>query len=211
VSRLHARVSLVNGMVVVEDLQSTNGTFVDAARITGAAILKEGNTVRLGGQVIKYERRSRQDVKKAEELERDIQKATNYVSSLLPPPIDSGRVLAQWRFVPSVGLGGDAFGYYWLDATTFVFYLVDVSGHGVGSAMHSVSVLNVLRQRALPNVDFKNPGAVLCALNNAFQMDNYNGMRLTTWYGVYNAGDRTLTYGAAAQHPAYLVRSEGGT
>src|SRR5262249_27716214 len=208
VSRLHARVSLVNGMVVVEDLQSTNGTFVDAARITGAAILKEGNTVRLGGQVIKYERRSRQDVKKAEELERDIQKATNYVSSLLPPPIDSGRVLAQWRFVPSVGLGGDAFGYYWLDADTFVFYLVDVSGHGVGSAMHSVSVLNVLRQRALPNGNFLNPPAVLASLNARFQMDSHNGLYFTMWYGVYRATDRVLTYGSAGHGPAFLVTSD---
>src|SRR5205807_290340 len=129
-----------------------NGTFVDAARINGATILKDGSTLRLGGQVIKYERRSKSDIKKAEELERDIRKATDYVSSLLPPPMAEGSVRAQWRFVPSAQLGGDAFGYYWLDARTFVFYLVDVSGHGAGAAMHSVTVLNVLRQRALPHV-----------------------------------------------------------
>jgi len=33
--------------------------------------------------------------------------------------------------------------------------------HGAGSAMHSVSVLNVLRQRALPGVGFRNPAQVL--------------------------------------------------
>jgi serine phosphatase RsbU (regulator of sigma subunit) len=208
VSRLHARVSLVNGMVVVEDLQSTNGTFVDAARIQGAAILKEGNTVRLGGQVIKYERRSRQDVKKAEEMDRDIKKASDYVSSLLPAPIGAGPVQAQWRFVPSVGLGGDAFGYYWLDPTTFVFYLVDVSGHGVGAAMHSVTVLNVLRQRALPNVDFTNPPEVLASLNARFPMDSHNGLYFTMWYGVYRTTDRVLTYGSAGHGPAFLVPSD---
>ena len=210
VSRLHLRVSLLNGKVVAEDNNSTNGTFVDGERITGAVALKEGSVIRVGGQVIKYERRSQQDVKKAEELERDIRKATSYVLSLLPAPITSGAVLADWRFVPSTQLGGDAFGYYWLDPGTFVFYLVDVSGHGVGAAMHSVSVLNVLRQRALPNVDFKNPAEVLSSLNARFQMDSHNGLYFTMWYGVYHAGDRTLAYGSAGHHAAYLVPSGKG-
>ena len=205
VSRLHARVSLVNGSVVVEDLQSTNGTFVDASRVTGAAILKEGCTVRLGGQVIKYERRSRQDVKKAEELDRDIRKASDYVLSLLPPPLGSGPVRAEWRFVPSAQLGGDAFGYYWLDPATFVFYLVDVSGHGVGAAMHSVTVLNVLRQRALPLVDFTKPPEVLASLNARFPMDSHNGLYFTMWYGVYRTDSRVLAYGSAGHGPAFLV------
>src|SRR5262245_65507316 len=50
VSRQHARVSVVNGAVVVEDLNSTNGTFVDEERISGAVTLKEGGRIRLGGQ-----------------------------------------------------------------------------------------------------------------------------------------------------------------
>jgi serine phosphatase RsbU (regulator of sigma subunit) len=114
-------------------------------------------------------------------------------------------VQAEWRFIPSAQLGGDAFGYYWLDPTTFVFYLVDVSGHGAGSAMHSVTVLNVLRQRALPDVDFRNPADVLSSLNDRFQMESHNGMYFTMWYGVYHVDDRTLTYGSAGHHPAYLV------
>jgi serine phosphatase RsbU (regulator of sigma subunit) len=205
VSRSHARVALVNGAVIVEDLGSTNGTFVDSARVSGAAILKDGSMLRLGGQVIKYERRSKSDVKKAEELERDIKKATDYVSSLLPSPVAAGPVRATWRFVPSAQLGGDAFGYHWLDPGTFVFYLVDVSGHGVGAAMHSVTVLNVLRQRALPNVDFKNPPEVLASLNSRFQMDVHNGLYFTMWYGVYRTADRALRYGTAGHGPAFLV------
>jgi phosphoserine phosphatase RsbU/P len=208
VSRQHARVSLINGAVVVEDLNSTNGTFVDDERITGAVTLKEGARIRLGGQLLKYERRSRADVKKAEELDRDIRKASQYVLSLLPAPIDQGPVRTAWRFVPSAQLGGDAFGYYWLDPNTFVFYLMDVSGHGVGSAMHSVSVLNVLRQRALPNVDFKNPAAVLASLNARFPTYDHNGLYFTMWYGVYDIGTRLLSYGTAGHGPAILVPAE---
>ena len=144
-------------------------------------------------------------MKKAQELDRDIRKANDYVLSLLPPPIASGPVRAQWRFVPSAQLGGDAFGYYWLEPNTFVLYLVDVSGHGVGSAMHSVSVLNVLRQRALPNVDFKNPAEVLASLNDRFPAQEHNRLYFTMWYGVYNTDTRMLSYGTAGHGPAILV------
>jgi serine phosphatase RsbU (regulator of sigma subunit) len=208
VSRQHARISVLNGAVVVEDLNSTNGTFVDDERISGAVTLKEGARIRLGGQLFKYERRSRADVKKSEELDKDIRKATQYVHSLLPSPIDNGPVRTAWRFVPSAQLGGDAFGYYWLDPNTFVFYLMDVSGHGVGSAMHSVSVLNVLRQRALPNVDFKNPAEVLASLNARFPTYDHNGLYFTMWYGVYDITTRMLSYGTAGHGPAILVPAD---
>ena len=208
VSRVHAMVSVVNGRAVVEDLKSTNGTFVDATRVASRVTLREGNIVRMGAHALRYERRRRKDVQKAKEMDRELLKARKYVQSLLQPPIQSGPVLAEWSFVPSSQLGGDAFGYYWLDQTTFVFYLLDVSGHGVGSAMHSVTVLNVLRQRALPNVDFRNPSEVLANLNDMFQMETHNGLMLTMWYGVYRIDDRVLTYGSAGHHPAYLVSAD---
>ena len=204
-SRRHARVSLVNDEAVVEDLGSSNGTFIDGERVTGLSKLREGCVLRIGSQCFRYERRSRRDVERAEDLDRDLLRASNYVFSLLPAPLATAPVLVEWRFVPSAQLGGDAFGYDWLDPDTFVFYLIDVSGHGVGSAMHSVTVLNVLRQRALPHVDFTNPAEVLSSLNDRFQMDSHNGMFFTMWYGVYHTSDRTLTYGSAGHHPAYLV------
>ena len=162
----------------------------------------------MGGQLLTYERRSRRDIDRAEELERDLRRASNYVLSILPEPINSGAVRVDWRFVPSTQLGGDAFGYFWLDPRTFAFYLLDVSGHGAGSAMHSVTVLNVLRQRALPDVDFRNPVDVLTSLNARFQMESHGGLFFTMWYGVYDTIDRTLKYGSAGHHPAYLVPSD---
>jgi serine phosphatase RsbU (regulator of sigma subunit) len=204
-SRRHARISLVADEAIVEDLGSTNGTFIEGKRIAGRAVLGQGQVLRLGSQIFHYERRNRRDVERAEELDRDLLRASNYVLSLLPAGITTGAVRAEWRFVPSAQLGGDAFGYYWLDPDTFVFYLIDVSGHGAGSAMHSVTVLNVLRQRALPHVDFADPASVLASLNARFQMDDHNGLFFTMWYGVYRVSSRTLVCGSAGHHPAYLV------
>ena len=204
-SRVHARVTLSNGKVTAEDMGSTNGTFVDGKRVTSPVTLREGSVLRVGGQQLVYERRSRAEVKRAKELDRDLRKARGYVEALLPAPLDAGAVRTDWRFVPSAQLGGDGFGYDWLDPGTFVFYLLDVSGHGVGAAMHTVTVLNVLRQRALPDVDFTDPAQVLSSLNTRFDMEMHDGMYFTIWYGVYRTSDRTLAYTAAGHHPAFRV------
>jgi phosphoserine phosphatase RsbU/P len=209
-SRRHARVFLVNEEPFVQDLGSTNGTFIDGKQLSEPSKLDEGQLLRIGGHYFRYERRSRRDVEREEELARDLRRASAYVSSLLPAPLTTGPVLAEWRFVPSTQLGGDAFGYHWLDPGTFVFYLIDVSGHGVGSAMHSVTVLNVLRQRGLLQVDPTDPASVLASLNARFQMESHNGLFFTMWYGVYRPSDRTLVCGAAGHHAAYLVAPDKG-
>ncbi len=48
VSRMHARISVRDDSVVVEDLHSTNGVYVNAARITHSALLREGDRLLLG-------------------------------------------------------------------------------------------------------------------------------------------------------------------
>jgi serine phosphatase RsbU (regulator of sigma subunit) len=211
VSRIHARVSLVDGSVVAEDLGSTNGTFIDSERITTPVMLREGSVIQVGQQMLKYERRSQRDVARLQALDRDLHKASNYLFSMLPAPVETGPVLAEWNLVPSTQLGGDALGYYWVDPDTFAFYLMDVSGHGVGAAMHSVAVINMLRQRALANVDFGDPAEVLANLNTRFQMQSHGDMYFTMWYGVYRPSDRTLRYASAGHHPAYLVPSDRGS
>ena len=48
VSRRHARILIKNDAATLEDLGSTNGTFVDGKRITGAVPLADGMTVTFG-------------------------------------------------------------------------------------------------------------------------------------------------------------------
>jgi sigma-B regulation protein RsbU (phosphoserine phosphatase) len=138
-------------------------------------------------------------------LANEMKQAAHYVQSLLPERLTKGAVRTDWRFVPSAELGGDSFGYHWLDLDHFAFYLLDVSGHGVGSALLSVSAMNALRSQALPQTDFRMPGQVLGALNNAFQMDQQNGLFFTIWYGVYHKPTRRLDYSGGGHPPVLLV------
>ena len=208
VSRLHCLLSVVDGSVIVEDLGSMNGTFIDDQRIDRRAPVPIGALLRIGEHVFRCEQCRRRDVDRAEEQHRDLDRAANYVLSLLPRPIATGPVRTEWIFLPSARLGGDAFGYEALDAHAFAIYLIDVCGHGVSAAMHSVSVLNVLRQHALPATDFKDPVQVLSALNVMFQMDRHDDQYFTMWYGVYDTRERTLTHASAGHHPGYLVPEE---
>ncbi len=137
-------------------------------------------------------------------LANDIARAAEYVISLLPAPISGGDVATVWRYFPSATLGGDSFGYHWIDENHFAFYLLDVCGHGVGSALLSVSALNVLRSQSLPNVDFHDPVAVLGGMNASFQMGQQNDLYFTLWYGVYNRKTRSLKHASAGHPPALL-------
>lgn len=141
-------------------------------------------------------------------LQAELNSAARYVESLIPPPME-GKVSTQWRFVPTASLGGDSFGYHWLNPHTLAIYLLDVSGHGVGPALLSVSVINAMTTGSLPDADMRDPGAVLAALNRAFQMSRHNGMFFTIWYGVADLETRQLRYGSAGHPPALLVPPNG--
>ncbi len=141
-------------------------------------------------------------------LENELSEAASYVRSLLPEPL-TGAIETQWCYLPCSQLGGDGFGYHWLDPETLAIYLMDVSGHGVGSALLSISVLNILRTQLLAQTDFHDPSAVLEGLNRAFPMDRNNGKYFTIWYGVYHQPERTLTYASGGHHAAVLVDDRG--
>jgi phosphoserine phosphatase RsbU/P len=138
------------------------------------------------------------------QLAEEVAQAAKYVLSLLPAPIQAGPVRVDWRFVPSMQLGGDSFGYHWLDDDHFAVYLLDVSGHGVGASLLSVSALNVLRSQSLPNTDFRDPGQVLQGLNSAFLMDQHDDKYFTIWYGVYRKSTHQLWYAGGGHPPALL-------
>ena len=143
-----------------------------------------------------------------EMLQRDLNEAAEYVKALLPNPIQEEKVTIDWRFEPCSSLGGDAFGYHWIDDDNLAIYLIDVAGHGVGAALLSASVINTLRSKTLPDTNFHQPSQVLFALNKAFPDEQNNYMFFTMWYGVFNKADATLTYSSGGHPPAFLLNDE---
>jgi serine phosphatase RsbU (regulator of sigma subunit) len=206
VSSLHCSVHAIarRDSLRITDHQSTNGCFVDGRRVKGTANWSPGSILQVGSHLFRHDFEPAVLADASIEAERDLEKAGRYMQALLPPPLHTDRLITDWHFQPSARLGGDGLGYQALDDHRFAFFILDTCGHGVGSAMHTASVLNVLRQRALTDTDFSQPAQVLSRLNAMFDMDQHNGLYFTLWYGVFDDITRELRLAAAGHHPAFL-------
>ena len=138
------------------------------------------------------------------QMQQDLDAGAEYVRGLIPPPVE-GPISIAWRYVPSSNLGGDTIGYHWLDAEHLSMYLIDVTGHGLDSALLAVTVTNIIRSGTLPSVDMRRPEAVITALNEAFQSDAHGNKFFTIWYGVYQPRSRRLSWSSGGHHPAVLL------
>jgi sigma-B regulation protein RsbU (phosphoserine phosphatase) len=148
---------------------------------------------------------SRAELMRAHELlHRDLEEAAGYLRSQLPAPM-SQPFAVDWRFVPSMALGGDALGYHWVDPDHFALYLLDICGHGIGPSLMSAAVLHLLQGASLRDVDFRDPGQVLAALNDRYQMKGDHDLFFTLWYGVYRPAARQLDYACGGHPPAVMV------
>lgn len=209
VSREHCDVRLVGAMVVVRDLGSKNGTFVDGVPITQAQVLPPSSQLQVGNHAFRHELLSPAEVARQEALASELDRARRYVEELIPAPLVEGPLRVEWCFVPSEVVGGDALGYHERSPGRFAFYAIDVCGHGVGSAMHAASILNVLRGETLPATDFDEPAQVLQRLNAIFPMDDHGGMFFTAWYGLVDVADQSLCFASAGHPPAIRIDGEG--
>jgi len=168
------------------------------------------NIVNLGNQIGQFIKRKQAEEKLKETnslLQSELSTASEYVFSLLPSPEEHNLSVEQ-KFIPSSKLGGDIFDYYWLDEENIAIYLLDVAGHGIHSALLSVSILNLVRNNSLYNTDPYQPWTIITELNRLFQMDSDRLNYFTIWYGVYNTDTHELIYSSAGHPPAILIYQE---
>lgn len=205
VSTSHCTVQVLGSAVMVEDLQSTNGTYVDREKVSEVVQLPVGSILRIGRTEFRHEFKSREELREQKVRADDLEEAVNYVRSLLPEPISEGPVRTEWSFLPSAKLGGDALGYRWVDEDRFAIYVLDVCGHGTGPALLSVSILNAIRLEAFAGASAGSPHEVLAGLNRLFPMGSHGNMYFTSWYGVYQVSTRELSYSSGGHPPSLLV------
>jgi sigma-B regulation protein RsbU (phosphoserine phosphatase) len=215
VSRRHCRIDLVGGDIIaggevlLTDLNSTNGTYVNATRVSGTVALTPGARIAIGSHQLVYQRRGRRELDEAEALERELHSANQQVLAILPLPRREGPIRAEWFYVPSTSLGGDAFGYRELGDGSFVGYMIDVEGEGAAAAMRAVELANLLRQDGLAGTDLRDPAAVMTRLNETVRPLAKGGPAISAWYWAYRPGARTLAFCGAGWHAACLADRAG--
>ena len=139
-----------------------------------------------------------------EHMRHDIAAGVKYVMGCIPRPMN-GPVWIDWRYIPSSNLGGDTIGYHWIDGDHLALYLIDVTGHGLDSALLSVTITNVIRSGSLRGADMRRPDQVLAALNDAFPNDQHGYKFFTIWFGVYERSTGSLTWSGGGHHPSLLL------
>jgi sigma-B regulation protein RsbU (phosphoserine phosphatase) len=142
-------------------------------------------------------------------LDREFSDAAKYVRLMLPPPL-SGEEIIEYQFHPSTHLGGDGVGYRRINDDQIAIYVLDVTGHGLGSALLAVTALELLRNLN-SMIEFSSPAAVMDRLNRSFQMKDHAGKFFSAWYGVYSRSKRTITYANAGHPPAILLTGKKGS
>lgn len=124
---------------------------------------------------------------------------------------------AATRFQPCDSIGGDIFNTVRLDDRHLALYMVDVSGHGVPSAMVTVSVAQSLSPQAGIVVSasangsgdrLASPAEVLGRLDIEYPMERFNKY-FTMAYLLLDLVDGTLRYSSAAHPPPLVVRAGG--
>ena len=139
-----------------------------------------------------------------EQLKRDLQAAAIVQQTQLPQRLpDIKGFDFAWRYRPCQELAGDTLNIVQLDDSRVMVYVLDVSGHGVRSALQSFAVAQDLRPRP-GGPDLALPLEVLERLNLKYPFDMQTGMFFTMLYGMLDTQARTFTF-ACAGHPGPVL------
>ena len=182
--------------------------------------------IRSGERVLNLEKNLRETNRELlatrEVMNLDLKMAAEMQRSLLPAKtLTTLGVGIDWIFHPSAQLSGDIFNIFNLDARHIGFYIIDVAGHGVASAMQSFTLSRLLS----PDTSYSNllryslpespnsllvrpPHDVIANLNERFQTNANNILYFTMAYGIIDTQTRTIDLCQAGHpHPVYQHNS----
>lgn len=176
--------------------------------------------VRAGERMLQLEselaERSRRLGQALDSARHDLEAAAELQRSLLPVPgHEWPAVRSAWRLLPASLVAGDVFGVHALGRRHTAFYLLDVAGHGVSSAMLSFSLSKMLSPEGLlirVAPDGRSvpvpPAEVLDELNARFQADMDSMKYFTILYGLIDSESDQVTL-AQGGHPSPVLVRDG--
>ena len=124
---------------------------------------------------------------------RDLPSAAELQKRLLPNPIELQNYTVETFFQPSAYLSGDWFDYWKISDKEVMFYLADVSGHGVTSSLLT-SWMAAFHGRA------KTPRGLIKKLNGMLVQENIE-KHITMIAGILNLETHQLRWSSAGHYP----------
>jgi PAS domain S-box-containing protein len=146
------------------------------------------------------------------QLSKDLEVAAGIQQSLIPscsPRIGSIRV--AWRFEPCEQIGGDTFNFQYTGRNHISFYMLDVCGHGVSSALISAAASQFLQtnyELSANASEAVQPEAVLNRLERIFPFERFDSF-FTIVYVTVDFVNGRLTYSCAGHPPPIVLHPDG--
>ena len=128
---------------------------------------------------------------------RDLPSAAEVQKRLLPNPIELQNYTVETFFQPSAYLSGDWFDYWKISDKEVMFYLADVSGHGVTSSLLT-SWMAAFHGRA------KTPRGLIKKLNGMLVQENIE-KHITMIAGILNLETHQLRWSSAGHYPPAII------
>ncbi|NRA36984.1 MAG: SpoIIE family protein phosphatase, partial [Planctomycetes bacterium] len=123
----------------------------------------------------------------------------------------------DWSYQPSAAVAGDLINYFEIDEHRLGMYCIDVSGHGVPSAMFTVQLSRLIT----PGVSYSHEGVQLCPddlldpcillgkLNNMFPINHNNFKYFTILYAVVERHTGYVSFATAGHPPPFHIHKDG--
>lgn len=128
---------------------------------------------------------------------RDLPSAAELQKKLLPNPIELYNYRVDTLFKPSAYLSGDWFDYWKISDKEIMFYLADVSGHGVTSSLLT-SWMAAFHGRS------KTPRELIKKLNGMLVQENIE-KHITMISGILNIETHELRWSSAGHYPPAII------
>ena len=138
---------------------------------------------------------------KQAQIEIDLRAAADIQKALLPQgPMELPHLSGAAFFLPAEAVGGDLFQVQRLDATRACAWMLDVSGHGVPSAMVTVSVAQSISAARLLD-----PAQVLLRLEQEYPIERFDRF-FTLSYLLFDLWRKKMKVSSAGHPPPILLR-----
>ena len=128
---------------------------------------------------------------------RDLPSAADLQKKLLPNPIELQNYKVETLFQPSAYLSGDWYDYWKISDKEIMFYLADVSGHGVTSSLLT-SWMAAFHGRS------KTPRELIKKLNGMLVQENIE-KHITMIAGTLNLETHALKWSSAGHYPPAII------
>ncbi len=152
-------------------------------------------------------------------MEEELEAARQLQMSMVPttfPQSTARRPIEIFAMMePAREVGGDLYDFYDLDDGTLCFFIGDVSGKGVASALFMARTKNVIRlvSRLLRGADGSapTPADIVTAVNRELCQDNAGMMFVTLFFGMLDPQTGDLRFTNAGHNPPYHLNGNGPT